>query len=628
MSTWPLKKVNNASPGDADTVGGDDWDNLSDGLNDIDKTGPIKINTNTQFRSGKLRLRDSDNTNNYIFNTSNLSADRTITYPVLTGNDVPTFNDFAQTLTNKTVDIETNTLKLREYTYLIFKDGSTYYARHGTTGALTSDSAFSTLFQTIIDAIPTRDDTVQTKIKIAPGDYEVNAVITINDKYNLSVEGSGMGITRILAGSSLGTAKILTINGSASGTQKNLTSNTTNQTSTAIMSSSDAATFTAGDTVLIRTTKDFATGGSASGHQGEIKKIKSISSGTITFWEFLFDTYLTADTANVIKLLPCRNISLSDFTIKPHASYAPGVDVDWCVFQFVDRMQLDRIEVIDYPGTFRGNIQLNSCTNVKASELHFEQTIAYNFQYGISFHCACQNCVVTNSTANGDMRHPFEAAAGETGTNQEGICRNIKFVNCVATGGSQNAFSSHPEGEGIHFINCGIVGSNTGGGFKLRSRYSSIVGCYVESVEGLSQDQNGIKIADFGSDCIISNTHIINCKGDGIRVADGLDGTVIDGCIIRGCSNDAIALEAGADRTMIRNNVLISNGGDGIDVTDSDNMIIMGNRISSNTGYGIKFSAGNCTNEVINSNSIASNTAGAVSNGGQTGEVKTGNLGY
>ena len=561
---------------------------------------------------------------------SNLTADRNVTWPLLTANDEVTLNAQTQTLSNKTLDgtcTVSGTLATRLYEYLVYKISSTYYYQKGD-GTTSSNASFATLFQSIIDAIPTRDDTVQTRIKIASGDYEVNATITINNKYNLSIEGSGMGITRLLAGSTLGTNKILTISGSASGTARNLTANTVNQTPTAVMSSGDASTFAAGDTVLVRSTKDFAIGGSASGHQGEIKKISSIASGTITFWEFLFDTYLTADTANIIKLLPSRNISLSNFTIKPHPSYAPGVDVDWCVFFLVDRMQLDRVEVIDYPGTYRGNLQFNSCTNITASQLHFQQTIPYNFQYGISFHCACQNCVVSNSTANGDFRHPFTAAAGETGTNEEGICRNIKFVNCVATGGSQNAFNTHPEGEGIQFINCGVVGTNAGGGFKLRSRYSSIVGCYVQSAEGLSQDQHAIKIADFASDCIISNVHIINCKGDGIRIADGLDGTVVEGCVIRSCSGDGIRIESGGTRTMIRNNTIAVNGGDGIDVLTSDNCIFMGNRISSNGGYGIRFSSGDCQNNIISSNSLASNTSGAISNGNQTGNKESNNLGY
>jgi len=56
---------------------------------------------------------DSDGTSFYKFAVSNLAADRTVTLPLLTGNDTFVFNDFAATLTNKTINGASNTLTVR-----------------------------------------------------------------------------------------------------------------------------------------------------------------------------------------------------------------------------------------------------------------------------------------------------------------------------------------------------------------------------------------------------------------------------------------------------------------------------------------------------------------------------------
>lgn len=62
------------------------------------------------FRSSRLLLRDSDNSHSYILAGSNLSANRTITFPLLTGDDTLVTEAFSQTLTNKTINASNNTI--------------------------------------------------------------------------------------------------------------------------------------------------------------------------------------------------------------------------------------------------------------------------------------------------------------------------------------------------------------------------------------------------------------------------------------------------------------------------------------------------------------------------------------
>ena len=72
------------------------------------------IGTNTTdtltFKTLKLpKISDTSDNHNYIFGVSELLGDRTITLPLLTGNDTFVFNDHIQTLTNKTLTSPTIT---------------------------------------------------------------------------------------------------------------------------------------------------------------------------------------------------------------------------------------------------------------------------------------------------------------------------------------------------------------------------------------------------------------------------------------------------------------------------------------------------------------------------------------
>ena len=85
------------------------------------------------------QINDSNSSHQYIFGVGNLTADRTVSLPLLTGNDVFTFNAFAAILTNKSMDGGNNTFTNIPSTALtgtifIVTDGSTpaNIARGGT----------------------------------------------------------------------------------------------------------------------------------------------------------------------------------------------------------------------------------------------------------------------------------------------------------------------------------------------------------------------------------------------------------------------------------------------------------------------------------------------------------------
>jgi hypothetical protein len=84
-----MKKVVNANPGDADHVGGNDWDKLSDYFNDTDVSEVPRINNPTEFRSGILKIRDGSNAYNVVMKSATQTANRDFTIPALTTNDSP-----------------------------------------------------------------------------------------------------------------------------------------------------------------------------------------------------------------------------------------------------------------------------------------------------------------------------------------------------------------------------------------------------------------------------------------------------------------------------------------------------------------------------------------------------------
>ena len=77
-------------------------------------SGDLVGTIDTQILSNKTltlpQFNDTSLDHQYVLGVSELSADRTITLPLLTGNDTFVFGAHAQTLTNKTIDADSNTI--------------------------------------------------------------------------------------------------------------------------------------------------------------------------------------------------------------------------------------------------------------------------------------------------------------------------------------------------------------------------------------------------------------------------------------------------------------------------------------------------------------------------------------
>ena len=91
------------------TVGSDSNDRI---VINIDST--VTTLTGTQTLTNKTltlpQINDTTADHQYVFAVSELTADRTVTLPLLTGNDEFVFKAHTQTFTNKTFDLDSNTL--------------------------------------------------------------------------------------------------------------------------------------------------------------------------------------------------------------------------------------------------------------------------------------------------------------------------------------------------------------------------------------------------------------------------------------------------------------------------------------------------------------------------------------
>jgi parallel beta-helix repeat protein len=107
-----IKKVVNSDAGDADHVGGNDWDALDNYFDDIDITGPAKVNTATRYRDQKLVLRNPADTFSLTYRNPALSANKDFRF-------------------------------YEPYSYLIYVEGANTYCKNGLTGAIETSAVNS-----------------------------------------------------------------------------------------------------------------------------------------------------------------------------------------------------------------------------------------------------------------------------------------------------------------------------------------------------------------------------------------------------------------------------------------------------------------------------------------------------
>ena len=526
------------------------------------------------------------------------------------------------------------------YTYFVYKSGSNYVAQSGNSvgsPTTTTNASFQTILQGIISAISPAG--TPTLIKLGVGDFNLDTQFAIPQSAigNITMDGSGMGLTNIVITSNWNNAAvgsvafkvgaIPTIAASNTGT---LTANCAIKSTTCTVSTTDAAKFAAGDYVLLTSTKAFSTAPTAATPQAETKRVYSVNTGTgvITFDVPTFDTYNTADTAVIYNVTSSylKNIKISNLSFKKGS----GLNVDttnhtgpaFFTAYNVENLDMDSVELVDPVVNYDAGLAFKSILNSRIRNCHLlfnTHTNTYDNQYGISIGNCSQDVVISDCNSMGRFRHPFELVNDASGAGQQGVMRNITAVNCTANGAEIACFSTHTGGEMISFVNCKALGSmvilNNPVGFEIRARKTQLIGC---SAEGTSF--HGFQISGDAHDCIVDGCLARSCGtstngGEGIRLINDLSGIkrtkITNSNFIESFSN-GIRTDSGCDYTQIIGCGCIGNLNNGMYLKDSDYLLITDNVVNGNANAGIWVDPATLTlsNVQITNNVTQGNTAG------------------
>jgi hypothetical protein len=493
--------------------------------------------------------------------------------------------------------------------------------------------------QPAINALPTTGG----KIFVKAGVYPIISTIKIRES-NVQIQGEGMGITVFVGDSALtGNTPALEVFNGTAGTSRPLVADTARADITLKISPADAASLTAGDYILLFSNKEVDTEQPGK-HAGEVKQITAVdpTSGVITVDDQIFDTYTVAESAHVVRITMLQNITLSDFSITT-AAPSSALKVGFTHFRFIENLQVQRIEAHD---AYNTGIHLQSVRNANISDCFIHHisdvTPPGNEKYGIVVGTASQNVSITGCRFS-HTRHAV-TTGGSSGTNQNGVQRNVVVANCTSMLADTAHFDTHQPAENVTFVGCAAIGGvpaiSEAYGFQMRARNCSIIGCTVLQAIG-----RGIMLfGPVSSGASIIGNMIANVKAIGSTSGTGIyfagpetpgapatSNHTVTGNVIKNCEGSAIA-NGGLNSDIVISGNIIDNTnsvvpGAAIQLTDAERILITGNNVSKTIQNAAIAMAGNSDNWQITQNYLGDNATGPVSLHG-TGSVVINNVGY
>jgi parallel beta-helix repeat protein len=330
---------------------------------------------------------------------------------------------------------------------------------------------------------------------------------TINGKSGLNITGENSTILDYSKAPN--GIDALSISGSA-GPSTKLSQNATKGEKNIYLSNSSE--YVAGDLILVSSSAVWKNNENSQ-RQGELKYIKSVSSGVITLTEPLEDTYFKVYAAGVQKITPVKNVTIQSIRFVNSVKYKNlnGVSFDYGVNVRVTGCYFDLIENIA--------IGLYSCIDSRVDHNSVWRTWKDGEGYGTSIAWACQNVVVENNDYH-QCRHATMIGGGGT---RPGICRHITFQNNYAENAvllrsgslvASHLYDTHNSGEDINFI--GNEATGVGSGFDCELYSGTFRDNYIHDLTlyGIILHNPSKKAGPI----IIQNNRIIKCTEYGIIV--------------------------------------------------------------------------------------------------------------
>lgn len=489
-----------------------------------------------------------------------------------------------------------------------------------------------------INALPTTGGV----INLGTGTFPVSSSIANTTRSNIVIQGQGVGST-IVSSSITTDNPIFDFEGTVPGTSRSLTANATKGTNTATLSTGDAATFSAGQYVLIRSNKIWDS--ELSTKTGEIQKISSVNAGTgvVTFVDPLNDTYNTSDSASMIALSLLNNITFQDMSITSTAGSSARTGGS-LFFRFINGVYLNNVE---FNKLWWAGAQLSSCVNINLNGCNAHDTqdpsgAGGSTHYGYVIHAASRNGIL-NSCFGSTLRHTV-TMGGQTGTNFEGVVRNVTVTNCTSANADTAHYDTHQGCEGIVFSsNVAMGGVPAAGGtsvpaYQIRAPRCTIIGAIILRTPGRGIFLFGNSAGNHGGLSVISGCHIEGvshvaggANGDAIYYDTSIPGGIINGCKIQDCDGHAVTGGGTGNNDInftgneVKNCCVFTT--DGNINLQGNNVVITGNRFRDGPNRPIQMSASSTDSWTICDNDFTGMTNTASALNGTLSKVYN-NMGY
>lgn len=290
-------------------------------------------------------------------------------------------------------------------------------------------------------------------VYLPAGSYLLNAPVEVT-RSNVRFQGDGAGKTTLVqaAGMTSSSAHAVRFWDPTVGTSRALTVDTAVGDTWLRVAASDAASFAAGDYVLVRSLKiaDFESGGK---FVGEIHRLRGLdaTNGVLDLEDALSDGYTTADKASVIKITMVENVGMADLSVR-HAATPPVTTIGTAavVCRNCRGARFERLYVHD---VFNTGIDLTSCLDTTVSDSRIEDvrpSSSNTVYYGVWVASASRNITLRGNNFS-RMRH-----STTTGTHGNSSVRAVT-ISAYTAGTTTLTLSADPT-TGCSAPNCAQVG--------------------------------------------------------------------------------------------------------------------------------------------------------------------------
>lgn len=537
---------------------------------------PVKVEKNSVLVGNRNRL--------------NLIEGANVTLTVV---DDPTDNEI-----EVTIAASAGTALIDPESYIMWRDGATYYCRNGATSAVTSNANFVTLINATIAGANAGDS-----IHIKPGTYIVATSIVGASGVSIIGEDYPLFDARTMAASDT----IIEYIGSLSAAY-NLNANAAAQDATITMANTGA--IAGGDWVYLQSAAIWK-GNDKNMLQGEIFRagvVVANTSITLPTDSGIIDAYTTANTAHVHRISPMIDVTISGIKfLGETGDNLLGVLFELCVNCHIYNCRFDTVqwEAVDFYNSVGGSAHDNTMYRCNRA----------GFGYGVVLNNCCQGIRVYSNFMD-ECRHGV-AIGGFTAP---GIPRSIDITdNHITNGYDDSAIDCHSVGENIVIKGNVINHANYGIATRFHSGVIAnnvIIGCFVDGIQHVGSDET------LGSGVVISGNKVDHCD-KGIQVDDApyvsITGNVVSYCRFQGIDINNSPNGSLTGNVIHNNSQHTNNTYDGIDLdTDSNGWVISGNRVYSNAAnrqrYGLNNAGDN--NLIIGNHLTDGGATGALNDTG------------